>query len=338
MQTFRILNILITLLAIITIFYYYGYPQDEASKATCLNIIKGSFAFYIFYFLLRFIYDFEPKKFLKENWFEGLMMLFLVIEGISYNLFDALLFERLFKQLGIIYFTDFTTLFIQFYFFIVLIIEVSRAHGTLLLMMPEMTMNSEMTFIDALFTATSATCVTGLTIVDTATFFNVKGQVVILLPIKLGGLNIVAFISFIIIMSKMGVGVKYHSFMDDYARKGTIESAMKMLRKILWWSIVFEIAGTIMIYLFMESDNPLFNNNGERIFASFFHAVSAFKNAGFSIFTDGMFNEYIRFNYFVHIVIIILIFFGSLGFAALFDIFSFKNLRDLFCKVYYFYT
>jgi potassium uptake TrkH family protein len=353
LQTFRVFNILVTFIAIITILYYYGYPQDENSKETCLGIIKGSFIFYIFYFLLRFLYDFEPRKFLKQNWFEAIMMLFLVIEGISYNLFGALLFETLFKKIGIIYFTDFTTLFIQFYFFIVLIIEISRAQsitkplfklhpaslfmfsffiiisfGTMLLMMPEMTVSGTMNFVDALFTATSATCVTGLTVVDTATFFTVKGQVVILLLIKLGGLNIVAFISFIIIMSKMGVGVKYHSFMDDYARKGTIESATKMLRKILWWSIVFEATGTLAMYMFLESDNPLFDNNGEKIFASFFHAVSAFNNAGFSIFTDGMYNEYIRYNYFVHVVIIVLIFFGSLGFAALFDIFSFKNLRE----------
>ncbi|MBX7095881.1 MAG: hypothetical protein K1X56_14260, partial [Flavobacteriales bacterium] len=146
--------------------------------------------------------------------------------------------------------------------------------------------------------------------------------------IKVGGLNIVGFVAFIILMSKFGIGVKYHSFLDDYAKRGTLESAVKMLRKILFWSLFFELSGAILFYFFLGENNPLTPTTGDRVFASVFHSISAFNNAGFSIFYNGMYNEHIVNNYFLHIDLIILIFFGSLGFMAIFDLFSLENVRE----------
>jgi trk system potassium uptake protein TrkH len=353
LSLFRLLNILVTLGALATLVYYYGYPQTPETIELCLFLLKCGFGFYVLHFLLRLFFDFEPIKFLKEHWVESLLMLILFIEGLSSLLFGKMILQSFFQSLGLSGFSEFTTAFIQLYFFFVLLIEVTRTYetipfvkvhpatlfvftfmliilvGAFLLMLPEMTtIKGSMSFVDALFTSTSATCVTGLSVVDPSSYFTFKGQVVIMLLIKIGGLNIVGFVAFMILMSKFGVGVRYHNYLDDYAKRGTIHSAISMLRKILLWSMMFEAIGAFLFFMFLGPDNPLTPTMGDRIFASVFHSISAFNNAGFSIFYNGLYNEHIVGNYFLHIDIMLLIFFGSLGFMALFDLFGRENLRE----------
>jgi len=353
LKIFRLANIFVTFIGFATLVYFYGYPQTPESADTCIFILETGFIFYILHFFMRFLYDFEPRQFLKNNWLEGLMMMILVVEGLSYNLFDTMLLQSFFESIGFFKFKDISAIIIQLFFLFVVLIEVTRTYkiipfiklhpailflstfiliilaGTGLLMLPEMTtVEGSMSFVDALFTSTSATCVTGLTVVDTATFFTFKGQFVLMLLIMIGGLNIVGFVGFIVLMSKVGIGVRYHSFMDDYAKKGTIESALKILKKIVICSLFIELAGAVFFYVFLGDNNPLTPTDGDRIFASVFHAVSAFNNAGFSVFSNGLYNEHVQENYFMHFDIMILIFFGSMGFFVIFDVFSVENLRE----------
>ncbi len=353
LRVFRLLNIIVTLTAVSTLIYYYGVPQTPESASNALLILKTSFGFYLFHFFLRWFYDFEPLQFLRRHWIETLIMSALFLEGVSYTLFGKILLHEFFTRIGFEGFTDVSAVFVQLYFFSVLLIGFTRRYtikpflklhpaalflftfilliliGTGLLMLPEMIVSpGSLSFIDALFTSTSASCVTGLSVIDVAQDLSFKGQVVVLLLITVGGLNIVGFVAFIILMSRFGIGVKYHSFMDDYARKGTIDSALQMLRKIVLLSLAFELIGAVSFYVFIGADNPLTPTEGSRVFASVFHSISAFNNAGFSIFQHGLHNEHIASSYFIHIVIMVLIFFGSLGFAAMFDIFSPENLRE----------
>lgn len=353
LKTFRILNILVTLGAFAVLIYYYGFPIDLETKATCMIAFKASFIFYIFYFFIRFFLDFEPIQFLKKHWFEGIIMLFLFIEGLSSFIFGYTLIENIFLNYGFYNISEVSTIFIPLYFLVVLLLEATRTSsikpifkmnpatlfmfsfiliimfGTILLMLPEMTVtDGSMPFLDAIFTSTSATCVTGLSVVDVSTYFTFKGQVVILMLIKLGGLNIVAFVAFIVLMSKFGIGIKYNKLLDDYAKKGTIESALKMFWKILRWSLFFELSGAFLFYIFLDPNTPLGADNDHRIFGSIFHAISAFNNAGFSVYQDGMYNEFVRYNYALHVVIMVLIFLGSLGFVTMFDIFSVQTMRE----------
>jgi len=352
-QTFRIINALVTLTAFGTLLYFYGFPQNLETRFWCILIFQITFTFYILNFFIRFLFDFSPGKFLREHWFEGSIMIILAIEGIMSMLFGVTLIENIFVSWGFYNFEEVSTIFVPLYFLIVLLLEVTKASrikpfikmnpamlfmfsfvliiifGTLLLMMPEMTTaHGSMPFIDALFTSTSATCVTGLSTVDVSTYFTFKGQVTILLLIQLGGLNIVAFVAFIIMVSKLGIGLKYNTLLDDYAKKGTIESALGMFWKILRWSIVIEFTGALLFYIFLDPTTPLAANETDRVFGSIFHSISAFNNAGFSIYSDGLHNEFIRFNFATHIIIMLLIFFGSLGFATMFEIFSFSTMRD----------
>ena len=317
-----------------------------------LSFVKFSFGFYVFHYLVRIIYDFHPLTFLKENWFEGVVMALLVIEGIGDLFFDRLLLEPLLIALGFDSYTDFSTIFIQLYFVIVVIAELMRKGsvlprikmhpavlfilsflgittvGTLLLMMPEMTTKfGGMGALDALFTSTSATCVTGLMVEDTMTFFTFKGQIVLLLLIQLGGLNIIAFASFLSLAARFGVSVIQHDVIEDFVNKDSFLSGKNTLRKVISWCLGIELLGAIAL-AFSWSNKIDFTSFGERIFSSVFHSVSAFNNAGITLFTDGLANPDVSTNWATHWIVTLLVFVGALGMVALFDIFDPNKLRE----------
>ncbi|MEQ8325431.1 MAG: potassium transporter TrkG [Vicingaceae bacterium] len=343
---------IVSLVAISTLIYYHGFPQTEESRSTLILIIQASFGFYILNFLLKIFYSFEPLVLIRESWFDTILMILLVVEGISYNFFDVLIVSELFIQLGFKNITHYYALFIQLYFLTAVLTSLLRSSsniplfkvqparifiysflliifaGTGMLMLPEMTtLQGTMPFIDALFTSTSATCVTGLIVYDTPTYFTFKGQLIILILIKLGGLNIIAFGSFVALASKFGMGVKQHSVLEDFVNKDSVLSSKGMLGRVIIWSFLIEFAGAAFIY-FSWSDRVVFEDAGQRMFFSIFHSFSAFNNAGFSMFTDGLANEAVKDNWSVHNIISILVFFGALGMMAMFDIFDPDRIRE----------
>jgi trk system potassium uptake protein len=350
LKALRIVNLLVSISAIATLIYLYGFQHSTAEQDSLLHIIKASFIFYICQYVIRFLYDFHPKQFLQNTWIEGSIMLFLLIEGISYNFFDVLLIEEIFQRMGISSFTDVTTFFIQGYFFIVVFLELKRSStlfpkiklhpavvfmmsflfiilaGTGLLMLPEMSQPTiDLGFTDAFFMSTSATCVTGLGVVE-MTDFTYKGQVIILILIKLGGLNIIAFGFIFILMNKIGLGVKQDSLVEDFVNTDAVHNTRSVLKKIVFWSLGIELLGALILFpLWGVGD---FQTIGDQVFSSIFHSVSAFNNAGLSLFEGGLYNEMVRDNYLVHLVITILVFFGALGFVAIFNLLDPKSLRD----------
>ena len=347
---FKAVNIVVTLLAIGTMIWIYGFKLNDGENKLALLIIKGSFSFYIIHYLARIIYDFHPLEFIRSTWFEATMVILLIIEGFSYTVFDTLLIETIFANLGFAGFRDISTVIIQIYFLVVVITEFFRNSdflprirlnpavvfvlsfvfiilgGTFLLMLPEMTTKG-ISFVDALFTATSATCVTGLMTLDPHTAFTFKGQFVILTLIKLGGLNIIAFGGFLSLMSKVGVGIRHHQVIEGFVARNNILSASGMLGKVILWTTLIEGMGSVALYQ-LWNPNIAWYDNGEKLFYSIFHSISAFNNAGISLFTNGLTNELVANNYLVHWVIIIQIFLGGLGILALFDLFEPSRLRD----------
>lgn len=347
----KILNIIVTLTALGTLVWMYGFSLGEDQEDLAFLIIKSSFSFYVIQYLVRVIYDFKPREFLRRTWFEGMLMMILMVEGISYSFSGTLMISRIFGRLGMDSAVGISTLFIQVYFFLVVVAEFIRNSellprvrlnpavifilsflciifsGTLLLMLPEMTVKGSLPLTDALFTATSASCVTGLMTVDVSSVFTFKGQLIILLLIKLGSLNIIAFGGFLALMGKLGVGVRHHRVIEGFVNRDNILSAKGMLGKVILWTIAFELFGAIGMWYLWEPDLE-WKSQGERIFYSIFHSVSAFNNAGISLFENGFANEALRFNYLVHWLIIVLVFFGSLGILSLFDLFSVRRLRD----------
>lgn len=348
----RTLTFFVSVALIGTLVYYHGFPISSTIKEELLGIIKWGFVFFILKYLVRYVLEYERVKFLKRYWLEGLFILLLLVDGVADLFFGTTVEKEIFRSAGIRLIDSYYVLLIQIYFLIIIASEISRtsfriekvrfnpAHifilsfiliviaGTLLLLLPEMTVHSgAMSVIDALFTSTSATCVTGLIVVDTATFFTFKGHFVLMVLIKLGGLNIIAFGTIYALLSKFGIGLKQHSVLEDFMNKDTMLSATGMLKKIIIWSFMIEFVGALFIYLSWSDAIP-FVGEGDKIFNSFFHSFSAFNSAGFTLFTDGLYNVHLRHNYMIHVMITILVFFGALGFIAMFNLFSFNKIRE----------
>lgn len=346
----RVIMAVVTLTTFGALIYYYGFPQTLEGKSTLIDIFKISFGVYIVNYILKYIYDFEPVNFFRRTWFEGLLMLILIVEGISYNLFGSLLLSSVFENIGI-HIASYSNVLIQLYFLVVAFYEAGkstsilpriRLHpaiififsfiviilgGAALLMLPEMSIAvGGLDFIDAAFMATSATTTTGLTTVDVASFLTFKGQFVILILMKLGGLNVIVFGSFLALASKFGMGVKQHSAVEDFVNKDSMFSAKGILKKILIWSVFIESIGAILLFFAWRPE--LYSTDSGKIFSSVFHSVAAFNNAGLSTFSRGYDSEIVSENYMVHNITTVLMFLGALGFVAIIEIFDFTKLRD----------
>ncbi|MGE5355643.1 MAG: TrkH family potassium uptake protein [Deltaproteobacteria bacterium] len=183
--------------------------------------------------------------------------------------------------------------------------------GALLLMLPNATVNG-ISFIDALFTSTSAVCVTGLIVVDTATFFTHFGQIIIMLLIQVGGLGILTFVSYFSYFFKGGSTFENHLVIKDMANVEKIGEVYKILKNVLVITLIIETIGAIMIYSSLNTDLlPTFYS---RVFFSVFHSVSAFCNAGFSTLTNNLYEPGYEYNYSLHLSIVFLLVVGGLGF------------------------
>ncbi len=192
--------------------------------------------------------------------------------------------------------------------------------GTLLLLLPAATPGA-ISVVDALFTATSAVCVTGLIVVDTATDFTFFGQCVILALIQLGGLGILTFTSFFAFFFKGGSSLQETLHLRDMVSSEQLGNVFKVVVKIVVFTFTIEIIGTVGI--FFSSEAVLFDTWFERAFFSVFHAVSAFCNAGFSTLTGGLYNTGIRFHYGLQWMMMLLIVSGGIGFNILNNLYEF---------------
>lgn len=347
----KILNLFVSFTALITLTIYYGFPHTVQGDVNMMTVIRYSFGFYISHYLIKFIYDFHPWEYLKKTWFEGFVMFILIIEGASHIMTGELLFVPLLEKLSISSGEDISLIFIQGYFFIVIIAELTRkgsvipkirmhpavifilsflgiiSVGTLLLMMPEMTSSGNgMAALDALFTSTSATCVTGLMVEDAMHFFTFKGQIVILALIQLGGLNVIAFASVLALAARFGVSVRQHDVIEDFVNRDNFLSGKGTLGRVVIWCLGIEAIGAIALGVVWSSDIP-FSGVSDRIYSSIFHSVSAFNNAGITLFTGGFTHPWVSTNWLAHWVITALVFAGALGTVALFDIFDPARLR-----------
>jgi len=191
--------------------------------------------------------------------------------------------------------------------------------GTALLLIPDVS-TEDLSFIDALFTATSAVCVTGLTVVDTSTAFSIIGQDVLLILIQIGGLGLMTFTNFFAILFKGGMSFRNHLVLSDIIQADKPNSLFGTLLKILGYTFIMELIGVFFIHF--VSNETFFTSSRESWMFSIFHSISAFCNAGFSTLSGGLFNDAFRFNYPFQLVICFLVIFGGLGFPVMIDIYD----------------
>ena len=184
--------------------------------------------------------------------------------------------------------------------------------GALLLMMPNAT-TQPLSFVDALFTATSAVCVTGLIVVDTATYFTTFGQVILMGLIQIGGLGILTFVTYFSYFFKGGVSYETQLSIGEMTHSRRMGDVVTTLKSILYVTFSIEALAAALIFLSIyDLPNMSFS---ERVFFSAFHAVSAFCNAGFSTFSAGLYDDALRFNYPLQLIIAATFLFGGMGFV-----------------------
>jgi trk system potassium uptake protein TrkH len=157
--------------------------------------------------------------------------------------------------------------------------------GTLGLMwLPGLYSAEPLSWLDALFTATSAVCVTGLIVVDTATHFTTAGQVFLLLLIQLGGLGILTFTTLVILALGRRLSLHHEAVTANTADVAPDVDFRRLVRNIVGFTFLFEAVGALILFLMWI---PLFPV-GEALWHALFQAVSAFCNAGFSTFSDSL--------------------------------------------------
>jgi potassium uptake TrkH family protein len=193
--------------------------------------------------------------------------------------------------------------------------------GSGMLMLPKATVNG-IHPIDAIFTSTSAVCVTGLIVVDTASTFTGLGRAVILILIQIGGLGIMTFTSFFAIFFREGASFGSQTVMKDFVNEDQMSRIIKTISKILLFTFTIEAIGAVLIYW---SVRELYPDNLSLIWFSVFHSISAFCNAGFSTLPNGLADTGVKFNYFLHNGVAGLIILGGLGFPLLLNIYEYSK-------------
>ena len=185
--------------------------------------------------------------------------------------------------------------------------------GSLLLMLPFSTINGvRMGALNALFIATSATCVTGLSTLSLAENFSLFGQIVVLTLVQIGGLGIMTISSSMTILIGKSFGRKDQIVMQNLLDISSQEELIGMIVDIIRYTFWIELwGGVILTFAFLYEDFEF----GKAVYYGFFHSISAFCNAGFSLFPDSL--ESFSGNAFVYLPIAALITLGGLGFIVL---------------------
>lgn len=192
--------------------------------------------------------------------------------------------------------------------------------GAGLLSLPEAT-HGGITFVDALFTSTSAVCVTGLIVLDTAKDFTFFGQVIIMILFQIGGLGIMVFTSFFGFFFKGNYSIENRLFIRDYINENNVNKIYSTLIKIIAFTLLVELGSALLIIQF--TDVSQFAGRGDQFFFALFHGISAFCNAGFSTMSNGLYEGGFRESYHMHLVIALAIVLGGIGFPVVLNYYSF---------------
>ncbi|MBQ2755524.1 MAG: Trk family potassium uptake protein [Oscillospiraceae bacterium] len=196
--------------------------------------------------------------------------------------------------------------------------------GTLLLMLPVSSRSGDATSLkNALFTATSATCVTGLVVYDTYTYWSAFGQAVILSLIQIGGLGFITLAIFAISLTKKKIGIRERFIVQESLASPQVGGVIRMAKFIVTSAISVEVVGAVLLsFVFV----PQFGAEG--IWFSVFHSVSAFCNAGFDLMgkvSPGSSLISYGDNWYLNIVIMALIIIGGIGFFTWMDVVNNKH-------------
>lgn len=298
-------------------FYEHAIPDKIASA-----ILIGATAFFIAEKIIRFFNSRSKRDYLISRWFELLFVLVFAVLLISTGFILAMgiyllieIIAKICRTVVNLAASGKSPAVALVGLFVLLILC-----GSVLLMLPKSHTDKSMSFIDALFTSTSATCVTGLNVKDTGVDFTIVGQTIILSLIQIGGLGIVIFGAVFAMMFGQSLGVRQATAMQDLLSTQTVNKIANIIAFIFIATIGIEFWGAASLYNMWDSTVPLPDYIQSKWFCSIFHSVSAFCNAGFSLFSKNLVDY--SFNWQVYGIICPLILWGGLGFGVLHNLFE----------------
>jgi trk system potassium uptake protein len=196
--------------------------------------------------------------------------------------------------------------------------------GALILTLPVSAASGRASFVDALFTAASATCVTGLVVVDTGTYWSTFGQIVILILIQIGGLGIMTFSTFFVYLVARRLSIWNRDMIESNFAGAFKGNLGHLLLTIILGTLFIEAIGAILLTLRFALDFPM----GRSVFLGIFHSISAFCNAGFSPLANNLVSY--QGDPAVNLIIMALIVLGGLGFWVLFDLRNLMKRKSSF--------
>ena len=318
--------------AVIAIFVMLNGFERVVLPLVVLHIAKVVICFYFFAEkIIRFFNAESKKEFLRYNWFEiPLLLVLLLIAGGAESWFpmlnqDVVLIPAISVYLILQVLSKVCMGMVRFAssgknptlgligLFVILICA-----GAGLLMLPKAHNLESMSVTDAFFTATSATCVTGLIVVDTGRDFTMMGQVVILILIQLGGLGIVVFGAVLALVLGQALSVKESLAMQDLLNTQTLRSISMMIGFIFLGTVVIEGIGAVLLMPMWDNVPNALPYSEMKWFYSVFHSISAFCNAGFCLFNTSLIDY--KTSWSVYTVIAPLIILGGLGFGVLYNL------------------
>ena len=193
--------------------------------------------------------------------------------------------------------------------------------NTFLLMLPQATVGPPLGFVDALFTATSATCVTGLAVVDTGMRFTHFGQGLILLMIQLGGLGIITFSTAFLYVLGGRLSLGSQELLFETLSQGPLHNIKYLLKSVFFSTLIIESIGSIILALRFSAHMPF----DKALYHGVFHAVSAFCNAGFALYSDSFVGY--QGDLIVNVTLAALLILGGFWFIVIYEFPKLKNFN-----------
>lgn len=347
----RYLSVPLSLTAVGALIASYGYPLTDLQMQGVDFILKTTIGFYIFKYFSELFYDFSPLDYVRKTRFEFILMVYMLVNILVINFFGFELNTEIGTLIGVVQLSDLFMFAVQAYFLVFVALELGKASrllpqlkisppallilsfgiitllGAGLLSMPEMSTHPRgLGAMDAFFTSISAVCVTGLSTFDISTVLTLKGQIVLLILFQLGGLNFITFTAIFALMANPGVGTRFKNILRANYSVDSLETSVLLTGQIIRFSLLFELISAVL--LFFSWGSKTFTNLNEQIFYSLFHAVSAFNNAGFSLFHDGLADSSLGTNVPLGLVIAVTVILGGLGFSPISELFSRQAFRN----------
>ncbi len=316
---------------IATLIIEYGFYINDSVKRVIQQFNLIAIFYFVFFNLSKLVINPKPLNYLRKKWIEFILTFLIILQSIGFLFYfrepytiDIKMLTRIYIASAQIYLTlDIALKTIRYsqrliqksihparllvISFMILILA-----GTLLLLLPKAT-HTGISIIDALFTATSAVCVTGLTVVDTGKHFTKFGQLIIMLLIQIGGLGIMTFTTFFMLLLNGGLGIKERFMFSEIFSERNLSKISSTIIRILLLTFSIEAIGAFALYNFLP--DSIFKNETDKIFCSIFHSISAFCNAGFSTFSNNLMQ--IKDNAPAILTIATLFILGGLGFLVL---------------------